>query len=50
MYANIFDFCKSLNREHKMQQMKRLGVGSGSEEDPTHSGEFLNVHFLNVKY
>lgn len=26
-----------------MQQLKRMGVGSGSEEDPTHSGEFHNV-------
>lgn len=23
-----------------MQQLKRMGVGSGSEEDPTHSGKY----------
>lgn len=32
-----------------MQQMKRLGVGSGSEEDPTHSGEFyLHIKCINA--
>jgi hypothetical protein len=29
-------------REHKIQQLKRMGVGSGSEEDVTHSGEKLS--------
>jgi hypothetical protein len=30
-------------REHKIQQLKRMGVGSGSEEDATHSGEKASV-------
>ncbi|KAL1138172.1 hypothetical protein AAG570_009864 [Ranatra chinensis] len=35
-------------QDHKMQQMKRLGVGSGSEEDPTHSGEEESVSFIDL--
>uniref|UniRef100_A0A0K8T3Q2 Disintegrin and metalloproteinase domain-containing protein 11 n=1 Tax=Lygus hesperus TaxID=30085 RepID=A0A0K8T3Q2_LYGHE len=35
-----------LKREHKMQQMKRLGVGSGSEDDPGHSEE--TVSFIDL--
>jgi hypothetical protein len=30
-------------REHKIQQLKRMGVGSGSEEDATHSGEKASI-------
>ncbi|XP_014241701.2 disintegrin and metalloproteinase domain-containing protein 22 isoform X4 [Cimex lectularius] len=33
-------------QEHKMQQMKRLGVGSGSEDDPGHSEE--TVSFIDL--
>ncbi|KAJ4431299.1 hypothetical protein ANN_19896, partial [Periplaneta americana] len=35
-------------REHKMQQLKRMGVGSGSEEDATHSGEEETVSFIDL--
>ncbi|BES96166.1 ADAM cysteine-rich [Nesidiocoris tenuis] len=35
-------------QEHKMQQMKRLGVGSGSEDDPGHSGEEETVSFIDL--
>ncbi|XP_047110885.1 disintegrin and metalloproteinase domain-containing protein 22 isoform X1 [Schistocerca piceifrons] len=35
-------------QEHKMQQMKRMGMGSGSEEDATHSGEEETVSFIDL--
>ncbi|PSN30166.1 hypothetical protein C0J52_26155 [Blattella germanica] len=35
-------------QEHKLQQMKRMGVGSGSEEDATHSGEEETVSFIDL--
>nr|CAD7431176.1 unnamed protein product [Timema monikensis] len=35
-------------REHKLQQMKRMGVGSGSEEDAGHSGEEETVSFIDI--
>ncbi|XP_021934783.1 disintegrin and metalloproteinase domain-containing protein 19 isoform X5 [Zootermopsis nevadensis] len=35
-------------QEHKMQQLKRMGVGSGSEEDATHSGEEETVSFIDL--
>nr|CAD7403273.1 unnamed protein product [Timema cristinae] len=34
--------------EHKLQQMKRMGVGSGSEEDAGHSGEEETVSFIDI--
>ncbi|XP_073970527.1 disintegrin and metalloproteinase domain-containing protein mind-meld isoform X5 [Rhodnius prolixus] len=35
-------------QEHKLQQMKRMGVGSGSEDDPGHSGEEETVSFIDL--
>ncbi|PNF20107.1 hypothetical protein B7P43_G04792 [Cryptotermes secundus] len=36
------------HQEHKIQQLKRMGVGSGSEEDATHSGEEETVSFIDL--
>ncbi|XP_017784808.1 PREDICTED: disintegrin and metalloproteinase domain-containing protein 11 isoform X2 [Nicrophorus vespilloides] len=39
-------------QDHKMQQLKRIGVGgSGSEDDPTHSGsEEETVSFIDLQH
>uniref|UniRef100_A0A1B6ECV5 Uncharacterized protein n=1 Tax=Clastoptera arizonana TaxID=38151 RepID=A0A1B6ECV5_9HEMI len=35
-------------QDHKMHQMKRQGFGSGSEDDPNHSGEDESVSFIDL--
>nr|XP_018902023.1 PREDICTED: disintegrin and metalloproteinase domain-containing protein 12 [Bemisia tabaci] len=35
-------------QEHQMQKMKRLGMSSGSDEDPIHSGEEESVAFIDI--
>lgn len=41
LYAPL---CFNLYRDHKMQKMKRHGGGSGSEDDPIHSGKKKNLN------
>lgn len=44
-----FIFFVVISSEHKSQQMKRVAVGSGSEEDPTVSGIISYFSFTSIK-
>ncbi|XP_072380540.1 uncharacterized protein [Diabrotica undecimpunctata] len=37
-------------QDHKMQQLKRMGVGSSGEEDQGHSGEEENLSFIDLQH
>ncbi|KAJ8911453.1 hypothetical protein NQ315_013815 [Exocentrus adspersus] len=38
------------HREHKIQQLKRMGLGSTSEDDQGHSGEEESVSFIDLQH